>query len=160
MRRTVLLLAVMALAMVAASGVALANNIEGNGADNRLVGTNGKDTISGGGDDDVFGRGGADRLFGDAGDDFANAIDGQTNDRIDCGPGAGDVAGVDLMAGIVDRFSASCEFVYYGGTRPPSPPPPPFAPTAQGGSDTDLSAIDTRAEAEQAEADGFLMQIR
>jgi hypothetical protein len=174
--------------MVAASGVALANNIAGNGADNRLVGTNGKDTISGGGGgDDVFGRGGADRLFGDsgnddvhggkgadrlqaglgqddlfgdAGDDFANAIDGQTNDRIDCGPGAGDVAGVDLMAGVVDRFSASCEFVYYGSTRPPPPPPPPFAPTARGGSGTDLSAIDTRAEAEQAEEDGLLRQIR
>ena len=188
MRRTALLVAVMALAVVAASGVALANNIEGNGANNRLVGTNGKDSISGGGGaDSIFGRGGSDRLFGDsgnddvhggkgddrlqvglgqddlfgdAGDDFANAIDGQTNDRVDCGPGVEDVAGVDLLAGVVDRFSANCEFVYYGSTRPPSPPPPPFGATARGESGTDLSAIDTHAEAEQAEADGLLRQIR
>ena len=56
MRRTVLLLAVMAYAMVAASGAALADNIQGNGGNNRLVGTNGQDTISGsGGADDIFG---------------------------------------------------------------------------------------------------------
>lgn len=124
MRRTVLMLAVMALAMVAASGAVLADNIQGNGGDNRLVGTNGKDTISGGGgDDSIFGRGRADRLFGDsgkddvhggkgadrlqaglgqdalfgnAGSDFVNAIDGQYNDFVDCGEGESDVAGIDF----------------------------------------------------------------
>jgi Ca2+-binding RTX toxin-like protein len=115
MRRTVLLLAVMALAVVAASGVALANNIEGDGANNRLVGTNGKDTISGaGGDDSIFGRGGDDRLYGDSGrdrvsggadpddvfggkgaddlfgngaDDYMNSSDNRGGDFVDCGPG-------------------------------------------------------------------------
>lgn len=115
MRRTVLLLAVMALAMVAASGVALANNIQGNGKDNRLVGTNGKDTISGsGGDDSIFGKGGDDRLYGDSGrdrvsggadpddifggkgaddlfgkggDDYMNSSDNRGGDFVDCGPG-------------------------------------------------------------------------
>lgn len=191
MRRTVLLLAVMALAVVAASGVALANNIQGDGGDNRLVGTNGKDTISGGGgDDDISGRDGADRLFGDsgrdeirggkgddrlqvglgqdalfgnAGSDFVNAIDGQYNDLVDCGQGEFDVAGIDLdldssgpeIGG--DEFALNCEALYVGIGPIPIVP---GDPTARGQSGTDLSAIDTRAEAEQAEAAGLLRQIR
>jgi len=190
MRRTVLLLAVMALAVVAVSGAALADNIEGNGANNRLVGTNVKDTISGGGGaDNIFGRGAADRLFGDSGnddvhggngddrlqvglgqdelfgdggDDFVNAIDGQTNDRVDCGPGDNDLAGIDDFTPIVpiagaDEVAPNCEALYVGV------PDFVFNPASEGtrnDSGTTLSAIDTRAEAEQAEADGLLKQIR
>ena len=192
MRKTVLLVAVMVLAMVAVSGVALADNIEGNGANNRLVGTNGKDTISGGGGDDgIFGRGGADRLFGDsgnddvhggkgddrlqvglgqddlfggAGNDFANAIDGQTNDVVDCGPGDNDMAGVDVdifsQGEGADILLPTCELVYVGIGPLPGGPIGPAGAEARGESGTDLSAIDTRAEAEQAEADGLLKQIR
>ena len=195
MRRTVLLLAVMALAMPVATGIALADNIEGNGKNNRLVGTNGKDTISGGGGaDSIFGRGGADRLFGDSGNDdvhggkgadqlqaglgqdelfgnsgndFANAIDGQYNDRVDCGRGEEDVTAIDRGQGEGSRrepVAENCEFVYVG--RGPFPTGPfAFDPAALDESGTDLSAIDlsdidTRAEAEQAETDGLLKQIR
>ena len=61
MRRLVLLLAAMALALVVASGVALAVN---------KIGTNGPDTLRGtNGDDNLVGRGGNDQLFSLAGDD-------------------------------------------------------------------------------------------
>jgi Ca2+-binding RTX toxin-like protein len=183
MRRASLLLAVMALALVAASGLALADNIQGDGGNNRLVGTNGKDTISGsGGHDDVFGKGAEDRLYGDSGNDevsgggrgdrlqgglgqdklfgqggndFANAIDGQANDSINCGRGSKDVAGVDFLnfGARVDNFAQNCERVYVGVG--------PF-PVRGASSDSgiDLSSIDTAEEAEAAEADGLLKQIR
>jgi hypothetical protein len=193
MRRTVLLVAVMALAMVAASGVALADNIEGNGANNRLVGTNGKDTISGGGGaDDIFGRDGADRLFGDSGNDdvhggkgddrlqsglgqdvlfgdsgsdFVNAIDGQYNDVVDCGEGDGDVAAADIDlfsegSGRADQFSENCEFLYVGIGPIPGGIFGPASVESRGASSTNLQGIDTRAEAEAAEAEGMLKQIK
>lgn len=59
----------MALILAAASGLALADSINGNGGNNRLVGTNGRDNISGGGHDDIFGKKGRDRRFGDSGRD-------------------------------------------------------------------------------------------
>ena len=153
-----------------------------------LVGTTGKDAISGGGgDDSIFGRGGADRLFGDSGaddvhggkgndrlqtglgtdalfgntgTDFVNAIDEQTNDFVDCGEGEGDVAGIDFAGFLgpiedADTIGSGCEAVYIAIG--------PFGPAgaeAQSNSGTDLSAIDTVKEAEQAEAEGLLKQIR
>ena len=60
-----------------------------------LVGTNGPDVINGKkGDDVINGRGGRDRLNGGPGNDRILARDG-TDDSIDCGPGAHDVAVVD-----------------------------------------------------------------
>lgn len=125
-RRALMLGAMVALAMVMASGVALAKNIAGGNGDNHLVGTAGRDVISGaGGNDDIHGKGDDDRLFGDAGDDdvfggkgddrlqsglgkddlsggrgndFVNAIDGVPNDTVSCGRGANDVAGVDIFS--------------------------------------------------------------
>ncbi len=180
MRRVMLLAAAMAFALAITGGVALADNIEGDGGNDRLVGTNGKDTISGaGGNDDIFGKGGHDRLFGDSGNDdvygggrgddlqgglgedelfgqegndFANAIDGQTNDRVNCGKGAEDVAGIDGFAA-GDQFAQNCEFLYVAT-------PTAGAAEAGSGSGTDLSAIDTVEEAEAAEAEGLLKQIR
>jgi Ca2+-binding RTX toxin-like protein len=61
MRRIFLLLAAMAVALVVASGVALAVNKIGTDGPDRLMGTNG--------DDNLLGRGGNDRLFSLAGDD-------------------------------------------------------------------------------------------
>jgi Ca2+-binding RTX toxin-like protein len=186
MGRRALVLAVAAvLALVAASGVALADNIHGNGGDNRLVGTDGRDTISGGsgyddiygkdrqdrlfgdtGKDDVYGgdRGdrlqgglGADDLFGQAGNDFVNAIDGQTNDRVDCGEGENDIAGIDDFtifdpSGEADEVAPNCENLYLAI---------PGGVGVRGGAPaTDLSSVDTVEEAERAEADGLLRQIR
>jgi hypothetical protein len=188
MRRASLLLAVLALALVVASGVALAATINGNEGNNRLVGTKGKDNISGGGgNDDIFGKGGRDRLFGDSGNDavlggskgdrfqgglgqdrlfgqggndFANAIDKQINDRINCGTGNRDVAGFDdrdnrFGNGNEDQVAQNCElwYVAFGGVIR-------AAATGTSDSEIDLSRIDTIEEAEAAEADGLLKQIR
>ena len=184
MRRVMLLAAAMAFALAVAGGAALADNIEGDGGNDRLVGTNGKDTISGaGGNDDIFGKGGSDRLFGDSGNDdvygggksdtlqgglgkdelfgqegfdFANAIDGQTNDRVNCGRGF-DVAAIDDFeiafgepGAPADQVSQNCEVLYVGVV----------IGNQAAASSVDLSAIDTREEAEAAEADGLLKQIR
>ena len=172
------------LALVVAGGTALADNMQGDAGGNRLVGTDGRDNISGaGGADDISGKGGQDRLFGDSGNDdvyggdqgdrlqagmgqddlfgqqgndFVNAIDLQTNDRVDCGPGDDDIAGIDdlffVPDGGADLVAPNCEQSYVGV--------PGGIPSAQNGAGPDLSSIDTRAEAEQAEVDGLLRQIR
>jgi Ca2+-binding RTX toxin-like protein len=75
MRRTLLLLSTMMLALLLASGVAWAVN---------MVGTNGPDTLRGtNGDDNLIGKGGNDRLF---------ALDGR--DNLLGGPGK-DLVGTD-----------------------------------------------------------------
>jgi hypothetical protein len=184
MRRVMLLVALVALAMVVASGVALADTINGGGGNNHLVGTNGKDNISSGsGSDDIFGKGAEDRLFGDSGNDdvyggdqgdrlqgglgrddlfgqrgndFVNAIDGQANDSVDCGKGANDVAGVD------DLFQVG------GGADNVSEDcetlyipiltcPCPDARSS--GTGADLSEISSVKEAEKALDDGLLRKV-
>ena len=70
MRRVVLVLAAMALALLLASGVALAVTKVGTPRDDTISGTNGPDQIDGrAGDDDIFSRGGRDTLYGGKGDD-------------------------------------------------------------------------------------------
>jgi len=177
------------LALVMAGGAALAENVRGDSSNDRLVGTDGKDNISGnGGNDDIFGKGGLDRLFGDAGNDdisggaqgdriqggtgqddlfgqqgndFVNAIDLQTNDSVDCGEGDFDVAGIDGgfigENGDADEVAPNCELLYVGV---PIGPGVPLGTGARGGDGQDLSSIDTRREAEQAESQGLLRQIR
>ena len=72
MRRTIVLLATMALTMLVASGVALAVT---------KIGTNGPDTLRGtNGDDILFGKGANDRLFSLAGRD--NLLGGPGKDLV------------------------------------------------------------------------------
>jgi Ca2+-binding RTX toxin-like protein len=95
MRRTLLLLASMGLAMLLASGVALAANIRGDGNDNVLTGTSSRDTINPfGGNDRVYALGrndsvrhsyGNDYILGGSGDDTLRG--GFGNDHIWGGPG-------------------------------------------------------------------------
>lgn len=96
MRRPVLVLVSLALAMLLASGVALAATISGTGKDELLRGTRYADNINArGGDDVVRGFQGADEITGEDGEDRIYA--GEGNDRIfsagsfrdvvDCGPG-------------------------------------------------------------------------
>jgi Ca2+-binding RTX toxin-like protein len=76
MRRAALVLAAMALALLLASGVALAVN---------KIGTNGPDTLMGtDGNDNLIGRGGNDRLFALNGRD--NLLGGRGKDYIDTHP--------------------------------------------------------------------------
>jgi hypothetical protein len=65
MRRVFLLLTTMALALVLASGVALAVTKIGTDGPDTLRGTNGADNLLGnGGNDDLFGLGGRDNQLG------------------------------------------------------------------------------------------------
>ena len=84
MRRTVLLMAVMAACLVVASGVALAVNRVGTEGPDVLKGTDGNDNLVGlGGQDDLFGKGGSDNLVGGDGKD--NVLGGDERR-----PGGGD----------------------------------------------------------------------
>ena len=70
-RRVVLVLAAMALALLLASGVALAVNKVGTDGPDTLRGTNRADNLSGeGGNDDLFGLGGRDNMLGGEGKDW------------------------------------------------------------------------------------------
>jgi Ca2+-binding RTX toxin-like protein len=70
MRRTIVLLASMALILLVASGVALAANKIGTSGRDILEGTNGHDNLVGrGGNDDLFSQAGNDNLLGGPGKD-------------------------------------------------------------------------------------------
>ena len=130
MRRLVLLLAAMALALVMASGVALAVNKVGTNGTDLLVGTDGDDNLVGrGGNDFLEGLTGSDNLAGGRGNDFLgddvfressedNLSGGKGNDTIlvDNGTAAEDVVvcgdGFDrVFADRADLIAADCERV-------------------------------------------------
>ncbi len=74
MRRAILLVAMMALTLLVASGVALAINKIGTNGPDTLMGTNGNDNLLGlGGNDDIFGLKGHDNLLGGPGKDWVIA---------------------------------------------------------------------------------------
>src|SRR5215203_1319595 len=105
MRRTVLLLATMALTLLVASGVALAVTKIGTDGRDTLRGTNGADTLVGlGGNDRLFSLAGRDNLLGGPGKDvvFGGRIVGSCCDdndysggdkNLDGGPGNDQVHG-------------------------------------------------------------------
>jgi len=116
MRRTVLLVAVMAACLVMASGVALAvNRVGTNGAD-VLKGTDGADNLVGlGGQDDLFGKGGSDNLVGGEGRDAVvggnergplggdkNLVGGPGNDFVLAGKGSDNAVGGEGNDFLVD----------------------------------------------------------
>lgn len=129
------------------------DDIFGKGAQDRLLGDSGNDDVYGGGHGDRLQGGlGQDELFGQEGNDFVNAIDGQTNDFVNCGRGSKDVAGIDVANNDFDNLARNCERVYFGIG--------PFRLGGAADSGIDLSSIDTLEEAEQAEAEGLLKQMK
>lgn len=75
-RRVVLFLAAMGVALLIASGLAVAATLNGTSGDDNIVGTEDIDTINGfGGNDTVAGKGGNDSIVGGAGDDTLFADD-------------------------------------------------------------------------------------
>ena len=73
MRRVVLVLGAMALALLLTSGVAWAINELGTNGPDTLRGTDRDDNLSGrGGNDVLFGKGGSDNLLGGAGKDWVH----------------------------------------------------------------------------------------
>ena len=107
MRRTILLVATMALTLLVASGVALAAIRIGTEGPDTLRGTNGDDTLIGkGGNDTLFALRGQDQLFGGPGKDVLaggsrfgplggdkNLLGGGGNDGVFGGDGSDNVVG-------------------------------------------------------------------
>ena len=140
MRRVAILLTVMTIVVLGASGIAVALKEAGTNRNDVMRGTNGPDSLAGGnGHDRIYGLGARDRLHGDTGrdlvvggggndqvlvgqgrdrahggkgsNDFLNTLD-ERNDRvIDCGDGTGDEAYVD--SGELGNV-ADCEVVFAG----------------------------------------------
>ena len=116
MRRTILLLATMALTLLVASGVALAVTKIGTNGHDVLKGTAGKDNLLGlGGQDDIFGKGGSDNLVGGPGKDNVlggderrprggdkNLDGGEGNDAVLGGRGSDNIVGGDGNDLLVD----------------------------------------------------------
>jgi hypothetical protein len=108
-RRVVLVLAAMALALLLASGVALAVNKVGTDGPDTLRGTNGADNLSGrGGNDILWASAGRDNLHGGTGKDLVlggsserrffssgdkKLVGGRGNDTVIGGRGSDDVSG-------------------------------------------------------------------
>jgi peptidoglycan/xylan/chitin deacetylase (PgdA/CDA1 family) len=111
-------------------GTPRADTIAGLAGGDSLYGKSGRDRLLGGpGDDRLRGDGGRDKLIGGAGEDLLLAKDGAV-DKVDCGPGAEDIAAVDPF----DLVSADCE-QKMGQAEEPSgavggPPAPTASPTA------------------------------
>ena len=107
MRRTIMLVATMALTLLVASGVALAVNKIGTNGPDTLRGTNGADNLLGrGGNDALFGLGGRDNLLGEEGKDWVlggnerrplggdkNLVGGSGNDGVLGGEGSDNLLG-------------------------------------------------------------------
>jgi Ca2+-binding RTX toxin-like protein len=102
MRRVVVVLAAMALAMLLASGVAWAVNKVGTNGPDTLRGTNRDDNLLGkGGNDHLIGRGGRDNLLGGPGKDAVfgsnggdkNLVGGPGNDGVIASQGSDNALG-------------------------------------------------------------------
>ena len=117
MRRVVLVLAAMALALLLASGVALAVNKVGTNGPDTLRGTNKADNLLGrGGNDILFALAGGDNLQGERGKDivfggsterrlsggYKNMVGGSGNDSVIGGRGSDDVLGQEGNDLVVD----------------------------------------------------------
>jgi peptidoglycan/xylan/chitin deacetylase (PgdA/CDA1 family) len=103
-------------------GTAAADTLSGLGAGDTLSGRGGPDKLLGGaGGDKLTGGPAADKLLGGPGNDRLLARD-DSADTVNCGPGSGDVAVVD----ITDRTAANCERVEAPLVdQPPAPQPAP-----------------------------------
>jgi hypothetical protein len=100
MRKTVLVLALLTVGVLLASGIALAATFTGNDGDNVIYGRSTADTIDAkGGADALNGKGGNDTLYGGPGNDNAatNLYDKVTNSYV--GAGVRGAAGADKIEG-------------------------------------------------------------
>ena len=113
MRRTVLLLATMALTPLVASGVALAVTKIGTDGTDTLRGTNGADTLIGkGGNDVLFALAGDDTLLGGLGPD--TMVGGDGNDFVLGAPGPDKISGGDGND-VIDVLAIAKDVVTCGG---------------------------------------------
>src|SRR5215217_2283879 len=113
MRRTIVLLATMALTLLVASGVAWAVNKIGTDGPDNLMGTNGADNLFGkGGNDDLFGLKGRDKnLVGGHGNDAILA--GQGADNVLAGGGNDEIIDGDILESSHDNISGGAGNDYF-----------------------------------------------
>jgi Ca2+-binding RTX toxin-like protein len=146
-KRIALVVGTVGLVVFLAAGVAFARVITAtNGLDN-ITATNNADNIAASAHRDVVnGKGGSDRIFGDGGNDtldggagsdhiesgdgnnvargnegdgdWVSVVDNDTNDFVSGGEGTDDVCVVDLINGVKDDFSDTCEKVYQTASIP------------------------------------------
>lgn len=121
MRRTILLMATIALTLLVASGMALAVTKIGTEGPDTLRGTNGADNLLGqGGNDRIFGLAGNDNLLGGSGKDFVsggserrpmggdkNVVGGPGNDALFGGLDSDNVVGEEGNDLVLDGDDAS-----------------------------------------------------
>jgi Ca2+-binding RTX toxin-like protein len=127
MRRTILLVATMALTLLVASGVALAVTRIGGPGPNTLRGTNGADNLLGeGGNDRIFGLRGNDNLIGGSGKDLLvggnehfrflggdkNLVGGSGNDWV-----LGGLGSDNLLGGGGNDFLDNGPFIFHESSR-------------------------------------------
>ena len=159
-RRVAIVLGAMALALLLASGVALALNKVGTNGPDTLRGTNEGDNLSGeGGSDDLFGLGGSDNLLGGAGKDNMlggnerrpqggdkNLVGGPGNDRVLGGNGSDNAVG-GPGNDFVDGGRGSDRVVGKGGSTDvlvDGPLSEASKDTLSGGDGGDLIVVDNR----------------
>ena len=94
--------------------------VNGKGAADRIFGDGGNDTLDGGGGTDHIESGDGDNVArGNEGDgDWVSVVDNDTNDFVSGGEGTEDVCVVDLINGVRDEFSDTCEKVYQTASIP------------------------------------------
>ena len=140
-KRIALVVGTVGLVVFLAAGVAFAMVKTGTNAPDNITGTNKADNIAASANRDlVNGKGGPDRIFGDGGNDTLNGgggsdhiesgdgnnvargydgdgdwvsvVDNDTDDFVSGGNDTDDVCVVDLVNGVRDDFSDTCEKVY------------------------------------------------
>ena len=97
------------LALVLASGVALAGPINGDNGPNTLTGTPRADLIRGyGGNDNITGGKGVDRIYAGPGNDYVSSAGDGSRDLVMCGPGIDTVNRMPSPGDVLDKF-VGCE---------------------------------------------------
>jgi Ca2+-binding RTX toxin-like protein len=94
--------------------------VNGKGGPDRIFGDGDNDTLDGGGGSDPIESGDGNNVArGNEGDgDWVSVVDNDTNDFVSGGEGTEDVCVVDLISGVRDEFSDTCEKVYQTASIP------------------------------------------
>jgi Ca2+-binding RTX toxin-like protein len=97
------------VALLLASGVALAATINGDNGPNTLTGTMWADLIRGyGSNDKITGGKGVDRIYAGAGNDYVSSAGDGSRDLVKCGPGIDTVDKMPRPNDVLDKF-VGCE---------------------------------------------------
>jgi Ca2+-binding RTX toxin-like protein len=106
---TTFVVTALVVALVLASGVALAATINGDDDPNTLTGTPRADLIRGyGGNDNITGGKGVDRIYAGPGNDYVSSAGDGSRNLVMCGPGIDTVNRMPSPGDVLDKF-VGCE---------------------------------------------------